>query len=228
MLKKDYILNILPKYALLPLILSLVANLVAYYGSTIFFSLLAVDDASRHTLNLPIDSWFSFDAKWVIVYFGCYLTWVFYYIYVCRDSKETCYKFVTAEVIAKLICLVVFICYPTIMADRADISAMEPGFWKFSMNYLYSRDLPYNLLPSIHCLASWICFRGLFMCEKKNLAMKISAFVFAILVFLSVLYTKQHYFIDIIGGIAVVEIGIFISVRLKLYEKILRKVSKKV
>ena len=66
------------------------------------------------------------------------------------------------------------------------------------------------------------------MCEKKNLAMKISAFVFAILVFLSVLYTKQHYFIDIIGGIAVVEIGIFISVRLKLYEKILRKVSKKV
>ena len=66
------------------------------------------------------------------------------------------------------------------------------------------------------------------MCEKKNLPLQILAFVFAILVFLSVLFTKQHYFIDIIGGIAVVEIGIFISVRLKLYEKVLRKARRSV
>ena len=66
------------------------------------------------------------------------------------------------------------------------------------------------------------------MCKKPNLGIKISALIIAMLVFLSVLFTKQHYFIDIIGGIAVVEIGIFISVNLKLSDKILRKVSKSV
>ena len=211
---------------MLPLIVSLIANLFAYYGSTLFVYILGI---TRHGVSLPIDSLFSFNGNWVIIYFGCYLTWIFYYIYVCRDSEESCYKFVTAEVIAKLICFVVFVCYPTIMEDRGNISNMEAGFIQFAMDFLYNKsDKPYNLFPSIHCLASWICFRGTFMCEKKNLPLQILAFVFAILVFLSVLFTKQHYFIDIIGGIAVVEIGIFISVRLKLYEKVLRKARRSV
>ncbi|MBQ7129196.1 MAG: phosphatase PAP2 family protein [Clostridia bacterium] len=226
MLKKDYILNIVPKYAVLPLIASFVANLIAYYGSTAVVYILGI---TRHSVSLPIDSLIPFDGRWIIVYFGCYVTWIFYYVYACRDSKETCYKFITAEVIAKLLCFVFFVCYPTIMTHRGDVFEMDEGFFRYAMDFLYNKsDKPYNLFPSIHCLASWICFRGTLMCKKPNLGIKISALIIAMLVFLSVLFTKQHYFIDIIGGIAVVEIGIFISVNLKLSDKILRKVSKSV
>jgi hypothetical protein len=51
-----------------------------------------------------------------------------------------------------------------------------------------------------------------------------------ILVFMSVVLVKQHVFIDIFGGIAVAEIGLFISEKLKLkriFEKFEPKFVKK-
>ena len=42
-------------------------------------------------------------------------------------------------------------------------------------------------------------------------------FLSAILIFVSVLLTKQHLFVDIFAGIAVVEIGLFVSRKFKVY-----------
>ena len=88
------------------------------------------------------------------------------------------------------------------------------GFWNWLTSLIYSTDAADNLFPSIHCLESWILFRGVMRCEKQGTTMKIFMFVSAILVFASTVLIKQHVVIDIIGGVLVVEIGLFLAKKL--------------
>ena len=219
---KNFIFKIVPKYAVVPLLLCLVANLVAYYGSTIVVDGFGLQ---RYSAAIPLDYAIPFIPGWIIVYFGCYISWAAFYIIACRESKKACFDFVTAEVIAKMIALVVFIVFPTEMVERGDFEqTLGNGLLDKITAFMFNCDRPINLFPSIHCLASWIGFRGVAMCKKVPLWVKWFAFILAILVFLSTLFVKQHYIIDIFGGILAVEIGMFISKKLKLGDFIRRKV----
>lgn len=219
---KNFIFKIVPKYAVVPLLLCLVANLVAYYGSTIVVDGFGLQ---RYSAAIPLDYAIPFIPGWIIVYFGCYISWAAFYIIACRESKKACFDFVTAEVIAKMISLVIFIIYPTEMLERGGFEqTLGNGFFDQVTAFMFNCDRPINLFPSIHCLASWIGFRGVAMCKKVPLWVKWFAFILAILVFLSTLFVKQHYIIDIFGGILAVEIGMFISKKLKLGDFIRRKV----
>lgn len=219
---KNFIFKIVPKYAVVPLLLCLVANLLAYYGSTIVVDGFGLQ---RYSAAIPLDYKIPFVSEWIIIYFGCYISWAVFYIISCRESKKACFDFVTAEVIAKMISLVIFIIYPTEMLERGGFEqTLGNGFFDQVTAFMFNCDRPINLFPSIHCLASWIGFRGVAMCKKVPLWVKWFAFILAILVFLSTLFVKQHYIIDIFGGILAVEIGMFISKKLKLGDFIRRKV----
>lgn len=219
---KNFIFKIVPKYAVVPLLLCLVANLLAYYGSTIIVDGFGMQ---RYSAAIPLDYKIPFVSEWIIIYFGCYISWAVFYIISCRESKKACFDFVTAEVIAKMISLVIFIIYPTEMLERGSFEqTLGNGFFDQVTAFMFNCDRPINLFPSIHCLASWIGFRGVAMCKKVPLWFKWFAFILAILVFLSTLFVKQHYIIDIFGGILAVEIGMFISKKLKLGDFIRRKV----
>lgn len=85
------------------------------------------------------------------------------------------------------------------------------GLMMSLVNLIYTLDAPVNLFPSIHCLESWLVFRGSLACKKVSKAYKVIMFIFSVLVCLSTVFVKQHVVIDIIGGILVVEIGILIS-----------------
>lgn len=224
MIKSDIekVFKLVPRYAVIPLILCVVANIIAYYGSTIIVEELGL---ARYSVAFPIDYKIPFIPEWIIIYFGCYISWAVFYIIICRENKEVCYNFVTAEVISKMIALVVFIAYPTEMVERATFEqSLGNGFLEQLTAFMYSADKPVNLFPSIHCLASWVGFRGLTWCKKVGNPLKVFSFILAILVFLSTLFTKQHYIIDIFGGVLAVEIGIFVSKKLHLGEVIRRKV----
>ncbi len=218
----EKIKHIVPKYAVFPLICIILGNMLAYYGSTFLVSLF---DPQRHSVAIGIDSYIPLIPWWSLIYFGCYASWAVFYILACRDSLKTCYDFVCAEIIAKMLCLVIFVLYPTVMAQRSEIVAsLGDSFFDKVCALIYKFDKPYNLFPSVHCLASWMGFRGVCWRKTSPLWLKIFAGVLAIFVFLSTLFTRQHYIIDIFGGVAVAEIGIFISKRLKFGDYIRRKV----
>ena len=190
----ERIYKILPKYAFIPIISCLLLNSITYFGSRIFT-----------TGMLP------FITPMVSVYVLAYVTWILGFIIIGRESKKLCYEVCSAEMIAKLICLVCFIMMPTTLT-RPEITGT--GFWNWLTSLIYSMDAADNLFPSIHCLESWILFRGVMRCEKQGTAMKIFMFVSAILVFASTVLIKQHVVIDIIGGVLVVEIGLFLAKKL--------------
>ena len=108
---------------------------------------------------------------------------------------------------------VVIYIIPTTMT-RANVPS--GGVLNWLTNAVYSLDQPNNLFPSIHCMESWICFRGALRCKKVHPMYSKVWFVLAILICMSTVFVKQHVFVDIIGGIVVAEIGLFLSKKFNL------------
>ena len=116
--------------------------------------------------------------------------------------------------LAKLMCMVIFLVFPTTM-QRANVTGND--FCSQLVQLIYATDRPDNLFPSIHCLESWLCFRGALRVKKVGRLYAPLSFVFALLVFASVVLVKQHVAIDIIGGVAVAELGLLLSNKTGVY-----------
>lgn len=204
----ERIYKILPKYAFLPIITSLLLNSVTYFGSRIFTTNL-----KHHDFSIFLDKQIPFVPFMITVYILAYVVWIIGFVVIGRESKEVCYQVFTGEQIAKICCLLAFIIVPSTII-RPEITGN--GIFEQLTKLIYSMDSPDNLLPSIHCLENWICFRGAMKCKKVGKVYKTFMFVAAILVFASTLMVKQHVVLDVIAGIAVVELGIFLSKKFNL------------
>ncbi len=196
--------NIVPKFTRLPLILVLSSNFIVYY-LTLF---LLPDGIKRYDLSLQLDSKIPTVPFFVLIYVLAFVQWVASYILHCRDNPLTCYKITTAGITAKLTCLVFFIALPTVITIP---EVQGNGFFEWGTRFIHSADRPYNLFPSIHCLESWLCFRGAMMLKRKNYYYITFQGVFTLLVFASTLFIKQHFIVDVPAGILVCEFGLLIS-----------------
>lgn len=203
----DRLYKILPKYAWLPLLTSLVLNCLVYWGSR-----MVTSGRTHYDFSIWIDRKIPFVAPMMVVYVLAYVVWVVGFIVIGRESRQVCYEVMAAEQIAKLMCLVCFIVIPSTI-QRPEITGT--GFFDWLSGLIYSLDAPDNLFPSIHCLENWICFRGAMRCRKTGKRYKALMFVAAIFVFASTLLVKQHVFVDVLGGIAVVEAGLFLSKKIR-------------
>lgn len=203
---KDKMFWLIPKYAYLPLALLIIINFAVYLGNRI-----VTYDMYHYDFTLDFEKNIPFVPEAVIIYFGAFIQWIIGYIVIVRESKERCYRVVTGEIIAKFICLAIYIIIPTTMA-RPVIEG--DGFFEQVMAFVYTVDNPKqadNLLPSLHCLESWICFRCAIGCKKVPKWYVPVQFIFTLMVFASTLLVKQHIFVDIPAGVIVAEIGLLIS-----------------
>lgn len=214
--------KIVPKYAIVPLLFVVLLNFLVYNGSKLISSSL-----EHFSFSTFIDAFIPFVPFFISIYLLAYLHWIVGYIVISRENEGTCYRILAAEVVAKLLCLFFFLVLPTTIV-RPEVEGS--GVWNFLVRFIYAVDEPVNLFPSIHCLESWMVFRGTMHLKKVSLPYKWFMFVFAILVCFSTVLVKQHVFVDIIGGVCVVEIGLYFSKKWNLgsiFEKINKKVRKK-
>ena len=203
-------------YSILPLISCFLLNMLVYSGTmALCRNWYHHDFTTKFDLNVPLIPWFMY------IYFGCFAFWIVNYIMIGRLEKEHFYRFVTADMMSRIICGIFFILIPTTnVALRIPITG--DSFSEIMLRFLYQIDQPTNLFPSIHCLVSWMCFVGIR--RQKDIPIWYRAFscVFAILVCVSTQVTKQHYIVDVFGGIVLAEIVYFISSKLPIYKVVMR------
>ena len=213
---------IIPVYGIVPLIFSVSFNLAVYIGTR-----MVAHDWRHYNIESPLDGLIPFWPPSVVVYLGCYLFWAVNYVLLARQDKEDVCKFFTADFISRVICMVFYLAIPT-TNTRPQLGA--DGFWNYAMSFLYSVDAPDNLFPSIHCLVSWFCYAGIR--KRKDIPgwyRGLSA-IFAAMVCISTLTTKQHVILDVAGGVALAEICLILGKKKALwgvYEKCLDKVNGK-
>ena len=199
--------RILPSYARIPLVLLVIINLIVYEGTQ--FLML---HAKHWDLALPLDARIPFRPAWIVIYILAYLQWAVGFIVISRESREHCYRVFMGEIIAKLICMLFFIALPT----RIERPVVEgSGFIAWLMRLVYAGDLPGNLFPSIHCLESWICFRGAIGMKRTPRWYAPAMLVLTLMVFASTLLVKQHVLVDIPAGVLVAEVGLLLSDKLR-------------
>jgi len=204
--------KLIPEYGVLSLITCLVVNGIVYWGSH-----LIMKDSFHYDFTSQLDRRIPFIKEWVVIYLLCYIFWVINYVLIAREGREHWFRFAFADYLSRIICAFFFLLLPT-----TNIRPEVPGEDIFSrlMRLVYSLDAPTNLFPSIHCLASWLCFVGIRNSKKIPFWYKVFSCIFAILVLLSTQFTKQHYLIDIFGGVLIAELCCYIGRHTQIYKYI--------
>ncbi len=195
---KARIREILPPYAALGLIIMGLTNMIVYYGARIINI-----ELGRPYLDMTggIDRIIPVVPGFALIYVLAFPFWYATFYWICRMDRERCFRLVATEVVAEVICGIIFILVPTTNV-RPELDA-NVGNWLLS--FIYSTDTPDNLFPSIHCLESWLCYIALKDEESVPARVKDAAPVFALLICLSTLFTKQHVFPDVVAGIVIAD-----------------------
>ena len=195
--------KIIPPYAYVPLICVVGTNALTYFATRLITRKLP-----HHIFSLPLDEYVPLVPFFVTFYVLAFIQWIVGFILMARESRRFCYQMMTGEMIAKLICMVCFLAFPTTMV-RPEITGSD--IWSRVLSVVYQLDAPDNLFPSIHCLESWICFRAAMRQKKTGTWYTWASFVFTVGVCASTVLVKQHLLPDIAGGILAVEAGLFLA-----------------
>lgn len=209
---QKYLGRWIPAYGLLTLIAGFTVNSVVYWGTQLLMA-----SSYHYDFTSSLDRKVPFIKEWIVIYIGCYIFWAVNYVLIAREGKEKCYRFATADVMSRLICAVFFIIIPTTNVRPVVVGS---DFCSWLVRYVYMTDPATNLFPSIHCMVSWFCFIGIRKSKKIPVWYKIVSCAIAVTICLSTQFTKQHYMIDIAGGVLIAEVCFFIANRTNLYRYI--------
>ena len=144
----------------------------------------------------------------VVIYFLAFAQWAAGAVIIMLQDDALRKRAFTAIFIALVLSSAIFIAFPTYTV-RPEITG--DGLFDKILAWVYLIDEPTNVLPSFHCLASWMIARLVMKCGGIPKWLKIGNLVLAILVFASVLLTKQHLFLDIPSALIIAEAALFIS-----------------
>lgn len=144
-----------------------------------------------------------------VIYLYSYIFWIMGPMAVSLTKKRNFVNYIAGLSLAYLIGFLIFIFVPTYM-DRVKeglmTAAAQPGFFNRLLKIIYAADgseKAFNLFPSYHCLISSYCYLG--VCGQKEISkgFRIYSFIMAVLISLSTVFTKQHYILDVFGGIGI-------------------------
>lgn len=141
--------------------------------------------------------------SWSLVYGALYLFLIVLPILAIRE-EDPIRRTVHAYLLAWITAYAFFIAWPTV-APRPPGELVEgTSFGAWGLRLLYGADPPYNCFPSLHVAHSFISALALRGLHRPLGALSLGA---ASLVAVSTLFTKQHYVLDVVAGVALAVIA---------------------
>ncbi len=161
------------------------------FGSISYFILnTTVNGMEDYTFKSPIDELFPVVPFFVIFYISAYFL-VFYTLWELEEWEP----FAAGMLLILTITNILFFFFP---GEIIRPTIINKDIWAVLLSWIYTLDKPHNLFPSLHISLS---FMSSLVLNKKV------AYFWFILIAFSTLFTKQHYFFDILGGLLVGAIG---------------------
>lgn len=180
------------------------------YGVYRLGALLSVllGTASRaFSCSIPgIDDLIPLLPAFIVVYLFSYVFWVCGTAAVSLTGRRNFINYLVGLSLAYAVGFLFFVFLPTYM-DRTAEGLMEqgsrPGPFNWALGIVYAADggeKGFNLFPSYHCLTSVCCYLGVRKRPEISRGFRRYSLIMAVLICLSTLLTKQHYFLDAAGG----------------------------
>lgn len=180
-------------YPLSPAILALFAVFVALVPLYIVIGAY-MRDRVLHMPALALDRALPVVPAWSLVYGSLYFAMFLPLVVVRREEQIR--RTLQAYLMLWIVAYAIFLAYPTVLPrpTRAEIGG---GFCGWALRIVYAWDGPYNCFPSLHVAQSYLAALA---CYRVSRGIGLAAGVWATLVAVSTLYTKQHYVADVIVG----------------------------
>jgi membrane-associated phospholipid phosphatase len=144
--------------------------------------------------EVALDRAVSLQPAWVIVYGSLYVFVVILPLLVVR-GQALARRAMQAYLMVMIAAYVGFVLYPT-TAPRPD-RVVGDGFAAWALRIVYSIDPPHGCFPSLHVAYSFV---AALTCYRVHRGVGCAAALWAALIGISTLYTKQHYVVDVIAG----------------------------
>jgi membrane-associated phospholipid phosphatase len=190
----------------LPFVLATVPGLLTYLAcrsaaASVLVTILplyfviadAVRDGRLHAPATAFDRALPLQAGWIGVY-GSHYVFVLLPLFVVRDGPYF-RRVMSAYLMVFVVGYIGFLAYPTVAPHPTTVSGDGFAAWCLRLNY--SLDSPYNCFPSLHVAVSVVAALA---CYRVHAGVGIAACIWAALIGLSTLYTKQHYAVDVVAG----------------------------
>lgn len=190
-----------PSVVLVSLILVLVALLPAYF--------LISELTSGRTLNVPevaLDRAVPLQPAWTLVYVSIY-AFVYLPLLVVRQD-ELFRRAALAYLMVVLVAYLGFLVYPTVAPRPTKV--IGEGFLFWCLRLSYSIDPPYNCFPSLHVAHSFVSAMTGYRVHR---GVGFAAVLWASLIGVSTLFTKQHYIADVIAGMFIACVAYLVFLR---------------
>lgn len=149
---------------------------------------------STHTPEIALDRALSLQPAWMLVYGSLYVFAVLLPLLVVRQ-QALLRRAMQAYLMVMIVSYVGFVLYPTAAPRPAHV--FGDGFSAWTVRLVYSLDTPYNCFPCLHVAYSYV---SVLTCYRVHRGVGAAAGLWAALIGVSTLYTKQHYVVDVIAG----------------------------
>jgi len=190
-----------------------VAGVVAPTGSLallipcyFLIGFMPIPGRALHEPFLAWDGLFPLVPAWALVYCTHFVFFALPFLVVRHEGLIR--RAVRAYLMVWITSYVVFFLYPT-LGPRPERLAGD-GFATWVLQLLYTCDPPLNCFPSLHVAHS---MTTALVCARLHRGLGVALGVWTALIALSTLYTKQHYVVDVAGGVALSGLACFIFLR---------------
>lgn len=176
-----------------------------------------------HCLQTYIDTLIPFYSPAFVIYIGAFFQWANAIFIALKQEKEKGYRYASAIIIGSLTGMLIFFVYPTCVY-RPEV--LGTSVFDLFCKFVFMVDNIINACPSFHCFCSTIVLFMIYDSKNTKKSTFIINIIFSILVFISTLLTKQHVFIDVIGGISLAIISFILSKKF-VFTEIFDKLNEK-
>lgn len=162
------------------------------------------------TPKIPfIDNNIPYVGAFILVYVFAYVFWALQPAAVSLTGKKNFTDFAIASLASFFVGFLIFIFMPTIINRSAEhaYENAEKSIFRDLILFIYNNDgnetVAYNLFPSFHCLVSMCCYLGVRKRPELSKGFRAYSLVMTILICMSTVLLKQHYFLDIVSGVLI-------------------------
>ncbi len=158
----------------------------------------AIGDLTRgwptYVPEVALDRVVPLQPGWMLVYGSLYVFAFLLPLLVVRQD-DLLRRAMRGYLLVMIVSYVGFLLYPTAAPRPAQVPG--DGFSAWSLRLAYSIDPPHGCYPSLHVAYSFV---SALTCYRVHRGVGIGAVLWAALIGVSTLYTKQHYVADVVAG----------------------------
>lgn len=163
-----------------------------------------IPESACHIVALPIDYQIPFCEWFILAYVGWYFLIVWslgYFLLYNPENFKGLQQFIIVTQIVAMIC---YIIYPSSTGDLREMTNVDrSNFATWLLGIIQSADTPTGVCPSLHVAYS-IGIASTWLKEKQSSKWtRLFVVIACLLICASVVFVKQHAFIDIIAALPV-------------------------